>query len=101
MRNFLRRIYENSLTREGWYYLAVFGFVLGGAMLREINLLLLFAGLLAAPPLANGILARRALRRLTVRRRAPELVAAGDELTVSISIVVEPRGNRVTPQWLT
>ena len=99
MRNILRRLFENGLTREGWYYLSVLGFVLGGAMLREINLLLLFAGLLAAPLLANGILAKRALRKLTVRRRSPELISAGDELTVSLS--VEPRGTRVTAQWLT
>src|SRR5436190_256476 len=98
MRNFLRRVYENGLTREGWYYLSVFSFVLGGALLREINLLLLFAGLLAAPVLANGFLAKRALRNLKIRRGAPEIVAAGDELTVSL--IVEPRQTRVTPQWL-
>ena len=98
MRNFLRRIIDNGPTREGLYYLSVFGFVLGGAMLREINLLLLFAGLLAAPLVANGLLAKRALRKITVRRGSPEMLAAGDELTVAL--VVEPRGSRVTPQWL-
>ena len=37
---------QTTLCREGWYYLLVLGLIFGGAMLREVNLLLVLAGML-------------------------------------------------------
>ena len=37
------------LTREGWFYVVVLCFILGGAILREVNLLFVLAGMLAGP----------------------------------------------------
>ncbi len=98
MRNPFRRLTDNGPTREGFYYLCVFGFVLGGAVLREINLLLLFAGLLAAPLAWNGFIARRTLGKLTIRRQSPEMISLGDELFVTIQVAADsPAG---AARWL-
>ncbi|HZZ73755.1 MAG TPA: DUF58 domain-containing protein [Pirellulales bacterium] len=84
MRKLLLRLYENGFTREGEYYLFVFGFVVGGGIIREINLLLLFSGLLAAPLLWSGFAAGRAVRGVSLRRVAPKLILAGDRLQVQL-----------------
>src|SRR5437870_5000940 len=76
MPRWLRNRIGNGPTRDGWYYLVVCGFVLGGAIVRDINLLLLFAGLLLAPLLFNGYLAGRTLHSVQVGRRAAQVVVA-------------------------
>ena len=48
---FLRR--QTSICREGWYYVAIMAVVLGGAVLHEVNLLLILAGILLGPLLLN------------------------------------------------
>ena len=46
------------LRREGWYYLCVLAFIVGGAALRQVNLLVVLAGLMvgALIGLAAGLL---------------------------------------------
>jgi uncharacterized protein (DUF58 family) len=68
------------------YYLIVIAFVLGGAMLREMNLLLILAGMLAGPLLFNWWLVAVTLAGLEVRRRTPHAICAGDLLVVTIEI---------------
>lgn len=72
------------LTREGWYYAAVLAFIVGGAVLRNVNLLVVLAGLMLAPLLFNWRLAMASLSGLVVRRKLPEQMLAGQPLTVEI-----------------
>src|SRR5205809_4797121 len=74
------------LTREGWYYLAVLTFIIGGAVLRSVNLLVILAGTMIAPLLFNWRLAMASLTGLVVHRRLPTQILAGDRLTVEIHI---------------
>src|SRR5262245_25446579 len=74
------------LTREGWYYLAVLAFIIGGAVLRSVNLLVILAGTMIAPLLFNWRLVMASLMGLVIRRRLPEQVLAGEPLTVEIEV---------------
>ena len=75
-----------SIGAEGWYYAVVMVLVLAGALLREINLLLLLAGLMAGPLLLSALLALFALRKIEIVRTLPNEVRAGDEAEVSLTI---------------
>ena len=75
-----------SITSEGWYYLVLLGFLLIGAMLREINLLLLLAALLAGPLFLCWRLVVITLRGLEIRRKMPRGVCAGDLLIVNLEV---------------
>jgi uncharacterized protein (DUF58 family) len=75
-----------SLCREGWYYLFLPLFVLSGAILREINLLVLLAGMLAGPLVISWRLVIVALRGLEVRRKVPQGACAGDLLVVDLEL---------------
>jgi uncharacterized protein (DUF58 family) len=74
------------LTLEGWYYLAVLTFIIGGAVLRSVNLLVVLAGTMIAPPLFNWRLVMASLMGLIVRRRLPLQAAAGVPLSVELEI---------------
>ena len=74
------------LTREGWYYLAVLAFIIGGAVLRNVNLLVVLAGMMIAPLLFNWRLVMASLSGLAVRRKLPEQMLAGEPLTVEIEV---------------
>ena len=80
----LRR--TTTICREGWYYLLVFAMIFGGALVREVNLLLVLAGMLAGPLLLSRFLAAQMLRGLTVRRRLPQGVCAGDLLVAHVTV---------------
>lgn len=75
---------RTEFTREGGYYVLVLAFVLTGAMLRDINLMMLIAGMMAGLWLYNWRKAATTLRRLAIRRSCPETICAGDALTVEI-----------------
>src|SRR5262245_31518688 len=74
------------LTREGWYYLALLGFIIGGAVLRSVNLLVILAGTMIAPLLFNWRLVIASLMGLVIRRRVPRQIVAGAALTIEIEI---------------
>jgi uncharacterized protein (DUF58 family) len=74
------------LSREGWYYAFVLAFIVGGAVLRSINLLVILAGMMMAPLLLNWRVVMASLRGLVVHRKLPEQVTAGEPLTVEIAI---------------
>ena len=63
------------LTREGWYYLAVLTFIIGGAVLRSVNLLVILAGAMIGPLLFNWRLVIASLTGLVVRRKLPLFAA--------------------------
>ncbi|HEY2412504.1 MAG TPA: DUF58 domain-containing protein [Pirellulaceae bacterium] len=74
------------LTREGWYYLALLAFVLGGAVIRSGNLLLILAGMMIGPLIFNWRLVIAGLTSLIIRRQLPPSVVAGEPLTVEFRV---------------
>lgn len=75
-----------TLTGEGLIYLFVPAIVLTGAILREINLLVLLGGFLVWPLLFSYSTASGATRRIRFHRRLPAGVSAGDTFTVDLTI---------------
>ena len=74
------------ITREGWQYLLIFALVFGGALVNDVNLLLVLGCMLAGPLLLSRHLALFTLRGLVVERRLPRAVCAGDLLVVHLTI---------------
>jgi uncharacterized protein (DUF58 family) len=74
------------LSREGWYYAFVLAFIVGGAVLRSINLLVILAGMMIATLLLNWRMVMASLRGLVVTRKLPEQVTAGEPLTVELAV---------------
>ena len=85
------------LSREGWYYCAVLAFIVAGAILKNVNLLVALAGMMIAPLIINWRLVMESLSGLIVRRKLPEQVCAGEPLTVEI-VAENPR--RWMSSWL-
>ncbi len=77
---------RTSITREGAYFLFVLAFVLTGALLREINLMLILAGMMIGPLWFNWRIGRRMLREVQIARAAPDVVSAGETVVVQISL---------------
>lgn len=75
-----------SLTREGWQYLLIVALVFGGALVNDVNLLLILGSILAGPLLLSRHFALFTLRGLVVQRRLPRAVCAGDLLVVHVAI---------------
>jgi uncharacterized protein (DUF58 family) len=72
------------IAKEGWYYLVVMAFIIGGAMLREVNLLFILAGMMLGAFLVNARVASFTLKKLDVRRRLPAHVFAGEKFSVTL-----------------
>jgi len=77
---------QTTICREGWYYLAIIAVVFGGAMLKEVNLLLVLAGMLLGSFLLNWQAVRANLRGLKIDRNLPLRICAGDLLSVDLSL---------------
>jgi uncharacterized protein (DUF58 family) len=75
-----------SLTREGIYYVVVLAFIVGGAVLREVNLLVLLAGMMIGPLIFSWRWAALSLANLSVERRMPPVITAGSPLVVEFEI---------------
>ncbi len=73
-------------SRELGYFLAVLAVVIGGAMLRQVNLLYVVAGLLVGPILINWRLVHVSLRGLSLQRKVPREVCADDLLVVQLRL---------------
>ena len=80
------RLRRTTICLEGWYYLLVLAMVGAGAMLGEINLLLVLAGMLAGPVLFGWRSSVRATDGLEVRRKAPQGICAGDLLVTNVRL---------------
>ena len=101
--------YRTTVCREGWYYLLVLAMVFGGALVRDVNLLLILAGMMVGPVLFSWRAVRLTLRGLRVRRKVPQGICAGDLLAVTLglentrrrigswAVVVEDRLQREKP----
>ncbi|MES1213162.1 MAG: DUF58 domain-containing protein [Singulisphaera sp.] len=75
-----------KLTLEGLCYITMLGFLLAGALIRQINLLLALFALLVSLPLVNRWMVWASLRRLQVERHMPRTTSAGDLLLVDLKI---------------
>ncbi|MBN1909718.1 MAG: DUF58 domain-containing protein [Pirellulales bacterium] len=87
----LLRPRTTSICRETWYYLVVLGAVLGGAMMREVNLLFVLAGMLVGPLLINWRIVVVSLRGIDVQRKLPQGICAGDLLVVNVALASPKR----------
>jgi uncharacterized protein (DUF58 family) len=85
------------LTREGWHYLFVLLFIFVGAVIREINLLILLAGTMIGLLNLQWRFNTRTLQGLKVRRRIPQRTMVGVSTDISIE-VSNPR--RWLGSWL-
>lgn len=91
-----RRQVRLAICREGWYYLVVLAFVFGGAMLRQINLLLAMAGMMAGPMLLSWRLVVVLQRGLTVHRKVPRGIFAGNPISIGVHLA---NGRRRGASW--
>ena len=90
----MRQRQVTRICMEGWYYLFIVLFIVGGAVLGEVSLLVLLAGMMVGPLLFNWRFVQLSLRSLAVTRRLPHRICAGQELTVAIT--AENRRTRLT-----
>ena len=78
---------QTTICREGWFYLAILIVVFGGAIFKEVNLLLMLAGMMLGPVLLNWQALGTNLRGLCVDRKLPRALGAGDLLSVHLSLM--------------
>jgi len=74
------------LTREGFVYFGAGVLLLAAGLWQQVNLILLVFTLSAGPFLASIFGGRTMLRRLSVLRRVPAYVFAGDPLTIDYTL---------------
>ncbi len=77
---------KTAVCREGWYYLLVLGFIITGSVLREVNLLMVMAGMMFFPFLLNWRAVVASTRGLRLTRRLPARFSAGDLLVVDVDV---------------
>jgi uncharacterized protein (DUF58 family) len=77
---------QTTICREGWYYLVIVVLVLVGAVSKDVNLLLILAGMLLGALLLNWRAVRAALNGLKIERQLPSRLCAGDVLSVNLSL---------------
>lgn len=80
-----------AITTEGWYYIGMLAFIVAGAMIRDINLLYIMAGMMMGPLMFSWYASTKSLRRIEVQRRYQSLVSVGDPLYVEIN-ATKPTG---------
>ena len=84
------------ITREGWIYLIILAFVSAGALLRNINLLMLMTGIMIAPLFLSWRLCLAMLRNLLAVRTIPNQLFAGRPSTISWCIT---NRRKSIPTW--
>ncbi len=77
---------RTTICREGWCYLIVLALVFGGALVRDVNLLIVLSGLMAGPLLLSRFMAVFTLRGLQVRRKLPPGICAGELLVSGVTL---------------
>ena len=72
------------ITTQGWYYLFVVLFIVGGAIMREVNMLVILSGMLFGPLLLHWRLTISSLENLSFRRKFNNPIMAGVETRMEI-----------------
>ncbi len=75
---------RTRLTREGYYFVVILALVLVRASMKDINLMLAFAGMMVGAIYFNWFALRIMLRKLTLRRRLPDAVSAGEMAVIEL-----------------
>src|SRR5438067_6699850 len=86
---------RTRLTQEGWYFVIVLALVLVRASMKDINLMLAFAGMMVGALYFNWLALRMMFRRLSIRRRLPESVSAGDVAVIGLEASSRHRATAV------
>lgn len=84
-----------SLTRAGVYYVVILLVVGTVAVTRQINVMLILAGMLFGPIIYNWRLASAIARSIKVRRLLPSGVCAGDLVVVRVEVTNTASRNAV------
>jgi Protein of unknown function DUF58 len=71
------------LTREGAIYLVVLVFIAAGALLRNINLLILMTGIMVAPVLIGWRISLAMMKRIRLKRTLPKICFAQQPFEVN------------------
>ncbi len=87
---------RTRISIEGWYYLLVLAFIVGGAMMREINLLLFVAGILIGPLVISWRLVNRVLQQMDIVHKLPGGIGAGEMLVAEVAV---SNGRRRLDAW--
>ncbi|MEC7564437.1 MAG: DUF58 domain-containing protein [Planctomycetota bacterium] len=74
------------ITSQGWYYLFVVLFIVGGAIMREVNMLVVLSGMLFGPLLLQWRLTIATLKNLSVTRKFNNPTMAGLETRMEILV---------------
>jgi len=77
---------KTSITREGFFYLFIVFAILIGALVREVNTMLLFASFLFAPAILAFRMGRQTIREISVHRILPAQIFAGESFIVGIEV---------------
>jgi uncharacterized protein (DUF58 family) len=85
------------LSREGWFYAIVLGFIVCGAVLREVNLLFILAAVMMGPLFLGWRVARGALGEISAFRHGPRRAHAGNLAPLELEIT-NGRGN--SSSWM-
>lgn len=75
-----------AITTEGWYYLGMLAFIVAGAMIRDINLLYIMAGMMMGPLIFSWYASTKSLRRISIERRFQSLASVNDPLYVEMNV---------------
>lgn len=86
---------KSRLTQEGWYFVVVLGLVLVRASMKDLNLMLAFAGMMAGAIYFNWFLLRIMMRRLSIRRRLPASVSTGETAIIELEATNPHRATAV------
>ncbi len=75
---------RTRLTPEGWCFVVVLALVTVRASMKDINLMLAFSGMMVGVLYFNWFALRMMFRRLTIRRRLPASISAGDVAVIEV-----------------
>lgn len=70
------------LLPEGWVFIVILVFVAVGAVLRNVNLLIILAGMMIAPLLLNWRVGVHMLRQMDFRRLVPQHIHVGHLVSI-------------------
>ena len=73
----------SRLTPEGWGYVTILGFIAFGAVLRNVNLLVITTGMMVIPLVFNWRIGVAMAKRLTLTRLPPRRMHVGELVTLS------------------
>lgn len=74
------------LSREGLHFVLILLFILIGAVLRDVSLLIILAGVMFALLLIHWRLGRQTVTGLELRREAPAITVCGSTIDVRVTI---------------